>query len=512
MRPTFLGFETARRGLAVNQKGLDIVGNNLTNVHTPGYTRQRVDIYSISPSTARNRYGSPSASLAGQGVGMGGVSQMRDPFLDRRFRDEYSDVGYYDQSAAILEDIEAALDEFGSDTGLKNAIKDISKALNDFSSNPDSKVHANVVATTFKNITQTLHQFDSKLNNVAAQQIHDLEITTKSVNDILTKLAGLNKVIGDDIQGRVPDGEYYGPNELLDERNLLLDELARYGDISVKENADGTVKVDMGGKTVLDGEKTETLNFDKNRDGTVSLTWNSDGENFSSPGGTLQASVDLINGRGPYAQSENETNYKGVLFYKDKIDTFAKTLANTFNNIVPEFDEATGEPKLDGDGNVVYKQLLGSRNPDGSVTNDTEATAGSISLSKAWSDDSDYLIYNEGDKDPKYANALSAALTTNKQDFAFGGSSTNMTFEDFVNDYVGICGADLSFNSGRLDASASIADDLLDRRDQVSAVAPDEETANMMLYNKSYQAVARLMTTLDEALDILINSTGMVGR
>ncbi|MFZ2538679.1 MAG: flagellar basal body protein, partial [Oscillospiraceae bacterium] len=133
MRPTFLGFETARRGIAVNQKGLDIVGNNLTNVHTPGYTRQRVDVYSISADMGRSRYGTPNAEFAGQGVGMGGVSQVRDSFLDRRFRDEYSDVGYYDQVSTILEDIESAIDEYGSDTGLKNAIKDISKALNEFS-------------------------------------------------------------------------------------------------------------------------------------------------------------------------------------------------------------------------------------------------------------------------------------------------------------------------------------------------------------------------------------------
>ncbi len=107
---------------------------------------------------------------------------------------------------------------------------------------------------------------------------------------------------------------------------------------------------------------------------------------------------------------------------------------------------------------------------------------------------------------------MSAALTAKKQNFVFSGSSTNMTFEEFVNDYVGVCGSERSFSGGRLDASAAIADDLLDRRDQISAVSPDEETANMMLYNKSYQAVARLMTTLDEALDVLINRTGMVGR
>lgn len=515
MRPTFLGFETARKGLAVNQKGLDIVGHNLTNVHTAGYTRQRVDIYSISPNTARTRYATTTSEFAGQGVGMSGVSQVRDSFLDRRFRDEYSDVGYYDQVSAILEDIESAIDEYDSDTGLKNAVKEISKALNEFSSNPDSKVHANVVSTAFKNIVQTLHQFDSKLNNVAQQQINDLGISVNNVNDIINKIVGLNKTISDDVGKSKQSSEYYGPNELLDERNLLLDELSRYGNISVKQKADGTVTVNMSGRNVVDGTKKETLNFHAHNDSTVSIDWHSDGKRFSSPTGSLQGCLDMINGRGPYAQNLNECNEKGVLYFKDKLNTFANTLVTTFNNIIPDVDK-NGDILKDTNGNVVYKELLGARTveKDGSVSvnNDVLVSASSISLSSEWQNDANYVIFKIGDKDPKYINAMATALTSNKQDFLFSGSNTKMTFEEYVNDYVGACGSGKSFNVGRLDASAAIADDLLDRRDEVSAVSPDEETNNMMLYNKSYQAVARLMTSLDEALDILINRTGMVGR
>ncbi|MEG2144750.1 MAG: flagellar basal body protein, partial [Oscillospiraceae bacterium] len=50
MRPTFFGFETAKRGLTINQKGIDITGHNLTNINTPGYTRQRIDQVSLSMS------------------------------------------------------------------------------------------------------------------------------------------------------------------------------------------------------------------------------------------------------------------------------------------------------------------------------------------------------------------------------------------------------------------------------------------------------------------------------
>ena len=109
LRPTFLGFETAKRGLAVSQKSLDIVGNNLSNIDTAGYTRQRLDTTSVAPSAYSTRVATSRVGLTGQGVDALGVSQMRDAFLDKRFRDEYSQASYNTQVTSILTDLEAAL-------------------------------------------------------------------------------------------------------------------------------------------------------------------------------------------------------------------------------------------------------------------------------------------------------------------------------------------------------------------------------------------------------------------
>lgn len=517
MRPTFMGFESAKRGLAVNQKGLDIIGHNLANVYTQGYTRQRLDVYSVGSNVSAGRYSSTKTDMAGQGVGMGGVSQTRDPFLDKRFRDEYADVGYYDEVNSILSDIEAAIGdpETTTKTGLKNAMANISNAIKELASNANSKVHANVVATEFKNLTLTLHQFDAKLNNILFQQKNDLQIATTNVNEVLAKIAGINKTISDDVNSRATDNEYYGPNELMDERNVLLDELAQYGNITVKTKSDGTVSIDMNGKNILDGEKHDTLRYKENTDGTVSLLWNSDGKNLDSPTGALKGVMEMINGRGPYAQGANESNAKGVLYFKDQLNMYANTLTNAFNNVIPECD-ADGNPKLDASGQIIYKQLLGARvvdaNGNVNVLGNTPTTAANISLSDAWSNDSAYVIFDLNDNSSEYANALSNVLSSKEHTFRVNGVTTTATFEEFVNGYVTEVGSETSFNIGRYEATAAIAQQTLDQRDSVSAVAPDEETANMMLYNKSFQAMSRLMTSLDEALDILINRTGMIGR
>lgn len=518
IRPTFMGFEMARRGLAVNQKGLDIVGNNLANVYTEGYTRQRLDVYSVKNGTYRSRFATETASLAGQGVGMTGVSQVRDSFLDKRFRDEYGDTGYYSQASNIMSDIEAAISDPESitDTGIKNSITEVVKALSNFVSNADSKVYANVVATTFKNLTQTIRQFDAKLNNIWTQQKSDLENNISNINEIVSKLQGINKSIADDKAANLANSQYYGPNELLDERNLMLDELAQYSNISVKENADGTVDLEMAGRQVLKGDKKEVLAYHENEDGTVKVSWKSDGQIYSSPSGGIQASLDMINGRGLYANNINDGSSRGIPFYMEKLNMFSNTLMNTFNNIVPEFDEATGQPKVDASGNTVYKQLLGASTlmDDGTkkALGTVPASASTITLSDQLTNDVSYLIYRQGDNSTEYPNQLLDAMKTKKHNFTVNGVTTTMTFSDFVSDYVSVIGNDSSFNAGRHEATASIANQLLDSRDEISAVSPDEETSNMLLYNKSYAAISRLMTTLDEALDKLINSTGLVGR
>ena len=86
LRSTFMGFETSSRGLMINQKAMDIVGNNVANIGVTGYTRQRLDQISMALNFKDTRFVNQK-SLAGQGATIAGISQIRDQFLDKRFRE-----------------------------------------------------------------------------------------------------------------------------------------------------------------------------------------------------------------------------------------------------------------------------------------------------------------------------------------------------------------------------------------------------------------------------------------
>jgi flagellar hook-associated protein 1 FlgK len=493
-----MGIETAKRGLSASQIGLNITGNNITNIGTEGYTRQRVDTVSMSSTGKGVRYAMSQASYSGQGVTVSGVGQVRDSFLDKRYRDELADVGFYDRASNIMKDIETALDEFSS-SGLKDAMAGLSDALNDLSKSSDQSVNANIVLTAAKNVVSVLNNFDKKLNDIRDQQIYGLKIDVEDTNNILKRIADLNYSINQEVFASSIDtnAKNYGPNELMDERNLLLDKLSKYAGTEVDYNLDGTVKVTVNGRAAVDGTDYEPITLVRRADNTVTINWISNGESIHPDTGSLKASQDLINGRGAQAK-DNETYDKGIRYFKDMIDSFAANLMTEFNNVLPVVLSSPGAEQE-------YKKLFTS----GGSNN---ITAGNIAISDEWASKSSYIIDNFVASDGEFDNTyiLKAVSLFNKK---MGFQGLDGTFEEYINFYnTSEIGQQVAFYDGRLETANTVSDELLNQRDSVSAVSLDEEGVNLLQYQKAYNAMARLMTTLDEAIDVLINRTGLVGR
>lgn len=522
MRPTFMGFEVARRGVMVSQKGLDIVGHNLANMGTNGYTRQRVDLYTVAPNSGSQRYGGNRTSLAGQGVDMNGIGQTRDKFLDRRFREQFGDTGKFDKQYELLKDIESAINEFDENddtdsvmgTGLQSSLQQIFDTLKDMKPEADSQTYANILFSNVQNLTNVLHRMDYKLTQIADQAKSDLELDVLDVNSIIKKIALYNDDIVKNMSSTVSsNGEYYGPNELLDSRNSLIDELSGFGDVLIDTHSDGSVTVKMNGHTVVKGDIatksvaergaiTDGINLVRNADGTVSMNWLSSNKPTGLTTGALTAAANIINGRGPNTQNSNESMEKGIPYYVDKLNSFSAAFANVMNNAMPE---------LDPDGNPIqgkFRKLI--------ETGTGYVTAKDLMVSKEWTNNKNLVIYKDKIRDEIHLTKLLDTLKNGNTRFSVNENITSVdysgTFMGFVDDYTSTLATEADSASDRLKAAVDISMELADRRDQVSGVSQDEETVNMMTFNRSLQASSRLMTAMDEALDVIINKTGLVGR
>ena len=516
LRATFMGFEASKTAIFANQKSIDIVGNNIANSETTGYTKQRVERASIYVTNYQSRAASSTVGLAGMGVDALGVSQTRDAFLDKCFRDEYSEASYYGQQSSMINDVLNVFPEAVKVTdtsGILGALETIYTNLNTYIQSPTLDSEANLVKSAFTNMTQVLQQADARLTTVANRQKADLKTTVDRTNEVIDRIAYINKVIASDAT-IVSNGNssYFLPNELTDERNLLLDELASYADISVIDGGDGTVNVKMGDVLAVDKFDTEHLLVTEKDAEHTSVTWLSSGDNVHFDTGSIKAYVNVLNGRGANITSNDETTTQGVLYYRDRINTFAQKFAEVANSTIPATND-DGSIKTDADGNTVYKTLIAAKDSDGTNTDSTAGiTAANIAISKAWSDGgSGYFIFSRGENVEDYAQKLSTRLSNEDSSFVSSGESFSGTFNEYMIEMVGRLGTDVSFNAGRQKAAAQVADDFLESRDSVAGVQQDEETTNLMIYQKAFSAASRVMTTMDDLLDIVINRMGRVG-
>lgn len=228
---TFGSFVQAQSGIYAAQKGMSVTGNNIANINTIGYTRQRLEQVSMANGSVDRFYSRGDVNV-GNGVQCVGVSQLRDPYLDIRFRNKNSDVGAMGAKLAALKNIEDILDEVGKG---KDEFGIIEAQFNDLfdqlehmvkdkgGSDSDALVRASAEA-----LTRKLRAYATQLEDTRKNTLNDFNQNVKEVNNILTKIRDLNATIRkSEIHGDMAP-------ELRDERNLLIDNLSEYMKIDVR--------------------------------------------------------------------------------------------------------------------------------------------------------------------------------------------------------------------------------------------------------------------------------------
>ena len=268
MASSFMGLYVQRDGLNLAQKALDITGSNITNVKTPGYTRQRLDIVSTKNDNRTLGYVN-QVFLAGAGADGKGVTQIRDELLDNQFRKYSSITSGLTVKQNVLSDVEDAIDDIENDeSGFASALKNFKSAFQSFSANgTDQSDLASVAQNQAQTMIDVLRTFSNRIDSVSEDVISDAKSTVSRVNDILEQCAKLNEQIKYSYVNmnniyesgtRVIADTTYGPLELKDSMNNLIDELSNYMKVSVKTEEDGTFTISLPNEA-----KTTLVKLDK---------------------------------------------------------------------------------------------------------------------------------------------------------------------------------------------------------------------------------------------------------
>ncbi len=229
---TFGSFSTARLGIYASQASLQVTGNNIANINTKGYTRQRADLYSLN-STGTAKYANPMGVDIGYGVLVKSTTQIRDPYLDIRFRNQNTKTAYADTMLSGLRKIAQTLDEVNkggvTQNGvIENALQNMKTMLEDLSDNVGSEEHDGLVREAAKSLTSFFNTAAEKLQKDWDLQADELHDTITEVNKCLINIRDLNEQIRK--QGLYGDLAL----ELRDARNLYIDELSGYMGINVE--------------------------------------------------------------------------------------------------------------------------------------------------------------------------------------------------------------------------------------------------------------------------------------
>jgi len=592
---TFGAFTTARLGIYAAQKALDVTGHNITNINTAGYTRQRVDQMSLRVG-ATNRYASQYDTIVGSGVLCTGVSQLRDPYLDIRFRNEQSSVGAMDTKLAGLEEISNILDEVSKGDGsgiLEAQFNDLVTQLHNLSLKAGTEENDSLVRSSANSLVKLLNSYADQLDTIQKNQDLSFKQDVDTVNNILKNISDLNSSIF--------KSEVHGDSslELKDQRNLLLDQLSQYVKINVEYNsvsigAGKTVdqlKVSLAGTPKGDAAKSRSVLVEgsyaaqfslragsTNYDLNLSALTNAKGDTMATSTpvalgdldlyGSLQSAREMLTEAGEYtpegvisgpgAFDSDAATKRGIPYYQKALDSMANKLASLMNEANSGYMvdnngyylDSSGKKLTLSDGTTITKYMtltpdqVKYRNDNaakapssgplfsnnGSGNDPTNITAKNISISKDWSVGNvrivNSTIMGSTSRLPNSsANDNILAMITlldGKHAFranevapgSFDGDKPffNGSFQEMLANVSGTLANDVKATSVLLNNYSASATEISVNRSSVSGVDLNDEATNLMQYQKSYSAACRLMTTLDEALDKLINGTGAVGR
>ncbi|NMA25575.1 MAG: flagellar hook-associated protein FlgK, partial [Clostridiales bacterium] len=244
MPSTFLGLQIGHSGLLAAQAGLNITGQNISNADTDGYSRQRVSTSAIDPVG----YGyiinqiTPGTNV-GQGVSVTNISQIRSAYLDEQFRSQYADFCKSESMTQGLRYLENLFRELDDDTSLTISISDFFDALSDFADDPTSEAARTTVQQTALSMTENFRLIYKEMLDLYNDQNASVKTVASQINQVAKEIAALNEAISQyEVSGETA-------NDLRDKRNLLLDKLSGYAEITLSENG-SMVDVRIAGETL----------------------------------------------------------------------------------------------------------------------------------------------------------------------------------------------------------------------------------------------------------------------
>lgn len=473
--------QVGRSALRAQQIGLNTIGNNIANVNTPGYARKNVVLAGDSAVTGG----------VGGGVKVTALTRQRDIFLDSQFRFEGGALGKLETTNRLMGTIESIFTELAgggssetsaifnqaSGSALSGGLNRFFNAFQDLANDPQSTSARAQVREEARFITEQFHRIDEQLTDLRADIDVEVKNTIQEVNRLTGDIGRLNERIlalkrnPTDVAGNLDD-----------ERDRLIDSLSDLIDVRVREEPDGTYTVTGAageGVLLVDGALSNNLGTRSAlRDGAnvSDVTFSQSGANLAISTGKLRGLLDVRDWQ--------------IVSYKSSMDQLAIHFVEQINTV-----HGTGFGLDGSSGNFFFEPTI--------------ANAREIRLSTAVSADLNKIATAGANPDNPSISAgagdgsVAQAIADLQHARTLGGGT--QTIEEHYSQFIGQIGAEAREVIADLESQTLVMEQVSNRRENVRGVSINEEASDLILFQRAYQAAARIVSVVDEMYQSILN-------
>ena len=459
----FGALDLGANSLSVSEEAMEVTGQNLANVNTTGYSRQQLTIQAATPLQT-------TIGQEGTGVEATGISQATDALLNGQIQAENSVSGSLSAQQQALQDAETSLNEeitntstgTSSPSGLTADLASLFNSFQSLSTDPASLIDRQSVVASAQQLATEFNQVSSQLGTVNQQLNQSIQSGVTSANQDLAQIATLNQQI---IEAQADGGS---ANDLSDQREQAIEDLANYANITATAQSNGAINISIGGVTMVsDGTAADSLETYTNGSGQLLVKAQNAGTPLTLSSGSIEGNITARDG--------------ALATLQTSVNTLATQLITQVNGIY-----SSG---YDLNGNTGADLFTGTDASDIGVNSALANDPGQFQASGTAGATGDNTV------------ALALAQLANSNISGLNNQSFSQNWAQTV----GNLGNTISAVNQQVNDSTSATQMLTSQRDSVSGVSIDEEMTKLMQFQKSYEASAQLVTTLNEMLQTLVD-------
>ncbi|MBQ8200120.1 MAG: flagellar hook-associated protein FlgK [Lachnospiraceae bacterium] len=537
-------------GLQTGQNALNTVAHNLSNADTVGFTRQQTLLSDRQYNTLSVRPKSVANQQTGLGVCYADVRQVRDYFLDQTYRRESGRSAFYEVSYNTLTEVETLLGELEGES-FSNSLNNLWEAVQELAKQPASSVTQGLLIQRASQFVEQASNVYSALSNYQDNLNVQLKGEVDKINGYAERLFQLNNDII-----RIEAAGVEKANDLRDERNKILDDLGKLGNIDYTEDLEGGVTVKFEGHVLVNRAMTFKIGMDVDEEtGFYTPFWLTDAKKIPQEDGTFKYQIDNCKVYDMMQTISTEANtdigsLKGMLLargthradytdlldaekYNDEVSSsilmnVEAEFDNLIHNIITKINEVLENAAIkeggtylrnedgtiiqlferiacdeyDADGNLLREDLTPGKE-------DTLFTVANLIVNPDLVKEPTKLGFIKMDAKEDYETAAELQKVFETEDYNLNPNVTTKTnLVDYYSSIVSqVANTGAVFNSIYTNEQATV-DSTEYARQQIVGVSDDEELNNMIKFQNAYNASSRYINVIDEMLEHILNTLG----